>query len=95
MATVKEAVKESLVGTTIEPQLSQQARATFQKHARKDESGEAYMTEEDFVNAIAPENEDYVSAVDSCHTNGSMWLIRFSTSAQDKTRTICHLVSRC
>ena len=63
MATVKEAVKESLIGTTIEPQLSQQARTTFQKYARKDGNEEAYMTEEDFVNAIAPENEDYVSAV--------------------------------
>lgn len=60
MATVKEAVKESLVGTTIEPQLSQQARASFLKHARQDEDGESYMTEEDFINAIAPENEDYV-----------------------------------
>jgi len=64
MATVKEvkeAVKESLVGTTIEPQLSQQARATFIKHARQDPDGESYMTEEDFINAIAPEKEDYVS----------------------------------
>ncbi|MCJ1242875.1 mitochondrial aspartate-glutamate transporter agc1 [Trapelia coarctata] len=59
MATVKEAVKESLVGMTIEPQLSQQARATFLKHARQGPDGESYMTEEDFINAIAPEKEDY------------------------------------
>ena len=61
MATVKEVVKESLLGTTREPQLSQQSRATFDKHAREDGSEEPYMTEEDFVNAIAPPNEDYVS----------------------------------
>ena len=63
MATVKEAVKESLVGTTREPQLSQQARATFDRNSRQEDgSAEPYMTEEDFVNAIAPPNEDYVSA---------------------------------
>ena len=60
MATVKEAVKESLLGTTIEPELTAQARAVFEKHARRDESGELYLNEEDFVNAIAPEGEDYV-----------------------------------
>lgn len=61
MATVQEAVKESLLGTTVEPLLSDQARAVFEKHCRKDENGESYMSEDDFVNAIAPENEDYVS----------------------------------
>ena len=61
MATVKEAVKESLVGTTLEPQPSAQTKAIFERNARRDdESGEAYMTEEDFVNAVAPEGEDYV-----------------------------------
>ena len=60
MATVKEAVKESLIGTSVEPLLSQQSRATFEKYARQDEDGEYFMTEDDFVNAIAPESEDYV-----------------------------------
>ena len=60
MATVKEAVKESLIGTSIEPGLSQQSRATFEKYARHKEGEEAYMTEEDFVDAIAPAGEDYV-----------------------------------
>lgn len=64
MATVQEAVKESLLGTTVEPLLSDQARATFVKHARKDEDGQQYMTEDDFVNAIAPESEDYVRWTD-------------------------------
>ena len=54
VASVKEAVKESLVGTNIdEPTLSKQVRANFQKHARKDDqTGEYFMTEEDFVDAI-------------------------------------------
>ncbi|MCJ1322773.1 mitochondrial aspartate-glutamate transporter agc1 [Xylographa vitiligo] len=59
MATVKEAVKESLLGTTVEPQLSQQARANFEKHARRDDDGELFMNEDDFINAIAPESENY------------------------------------
>ena len=61
MASVKEAVKETLIGTTVEPQLSAQMKATFDKHSRKDdETGERYMLEQDFVNAIAPAEEDYV-----------------------------------
>ncbi|KAI9675132.1 MAG: mitochondrial aspartate-glutamate transporter agc1 [Caeruleum heppii] len=60
MATVKEAVKESLLGTTREPQLSATTKATFDKHARKDAStGDLYMLEDDFIDAIAPQNEDY------------------------------------
>ena len=62
MATVTEAVKETLVGTTKEPELSSQTKATFDRHARQDEGAEElYMTETEFVNAIAPETEDYVS----------------------------------
>lgn len=62
MATVTETVKESLIGTTREPQLSQQAKVTFDQNAIKDEeTGELYMTEEQFVDAIAPAGEDYVS----------------------------------
>ena len=68
-ATVKEAVKESLVGTTREPQLSQLTKQTFNKHARKDEdTGELFMTEGDFVDAIAPKNEDYVRRQELCFT---------------------------
>lgn len=64
LTTAKEVVKESLLGSTVaeDLQLSAQSKATFEKNSRKDESGaEDYMTEEDFVNAIAPEGEDYVS----------------------------------
>ena len=63
MATVTEAVKETLVGITIEPELSQEVRATFDRYSIQDEeTGERYMTEKEFVNAIAPINEDYVSS---------------------------------
>ena len=60
MATITESVKESLVGTDLAPELSQQSRATFLKHCRTDENGERYLAEEDFVDAIAPASEDYV-----------------------------------
>ena len=62
MATAKIAVKESLLGTTREPELSQQTKAAFDRNARQDDAtGEFFMTEEDFVNAIAPASENYVS----------------------------------
>lgn len=62
VTTVKEAVKESLLGSEQvgEVQLSAQAKATFDKNARKDETtGERYMGEAEFINAVAPEGEDY------------------------------------
>lgn len=63
MATITEQVKESLLGSTQEPQLSQLSRMAFLKHAVKDqETGEYYMGEHEFINAIAPASEDYVSA---------------------------------
>ncbi len=63
MATVKESIKESLVGSTQEPQLSQQIRQNFLRKAKVDQkTGEPYMTEDEFIDAIAPVGEDYVSA---------------------------------
>ena len=63
MATVTEKVKETLVGREDEPQLSSQTRSDFLQHAKKDEeTGDYYMSEEEFTNAIAPEGEDYVSS---------------------------------
>ncbi|KAH8700769.1 putative mitochondrial carrier protein [Talaromyces proteolyticus] len=60
MTKVTEAVKATLVGKEEELQLSQQIKANFVQFAQKDETtGEQYMTEEDFVNAIAPRNQDY------------------------------------
>ncbi|KAA8568929.1 hypothetical protein EYC84_007905 [Monilinia fructicola] len=63
LPTAKEVVKESLLGSEVteDIQLSAQSKATFEKHSRKDESGaEDYMSEEDFINAIAPKDEDYL-----------------------------------
>src|SRR5690242_15407239 len=62
MAALKEEVREVLLGTTDEPQLSQLTRAAFMKHAQKDEAtGEFFLNEESFIDAVAPESEDYVS----------------------------------
>jgi solute carrier family 25 aspartate/glutamate transporter 12/13 len=62
MATVAETVKESLLGTSQPEELSPSSRTTFLKHARRDENtDELYMGEEEFVNAIAPPDQDYVS----------------------------------
>jgi solute carrier family 25 aspartate/glutamate transporter 12/13 len=60
----KEVLKETLLGTeqVENVQLSAQSKATFEKNARKDpESEELFMGEEEFINAIAPKTEDYVS----------------------------------
>lgn len=60
MATVKEQVGDALLGTTQEPQPSQQTKAIFMKHAVKDEqTGEYYLGENEFIDAVAPESEDY------------------------------------
>lgn len=61
---VKLAVKESLLGSEDPSKLSAQTRAAFLSHARKDgETGELYMGEEEFIDAIAPKKEDYVSSI--------------------------------
>lgn len=45
------------------------ATRLFQQHAQTDaHSGERYMTEEGFVNAIAPTDEDYVSIATNLDT---------------------------
>lgn len=73
MATVavKETVKEALLGTEDEPQLSHQYRVEFMKHAVKDaQSDQYYMDEEHFIDAIAPQAEDYVcSPLQSCSSS--------------------------
>lgn len=62
---VAEGVKETLLGSTVQEheleQLTVQTSATFRLHARKDEeSGELAMGVEEFINAIAPKDEDYM-----------------------------------
>ncbi|KAK0269873.1 mitochondrial aspartate-glutamate transporter agc1 [Friedmanniomyces endolithicus] len=59
MATVVDQVKETLVGTETGVGLSAQTRSDFLHNAIKDEEGELYMSEKEFVDAIAPEGEDY------------------------------------
>lgn len=61
---VKEAVKESLLGTEEPTSLSASHRASFYKNARKDEAtGELFMGPDEFIEAIAPPDEDYVSII--------------------------------
>jgi len=75
LVKAKEAVKETLLGTdqTEEDlQLSALSKATFDKNARKDpETGDQYMTEVEFINAIAPEDEDYVSQANYLNCDAS------------------------
>jgi len=52
MAQVAEAVKESLVGTEVEPQLSSQTRGEFMQNAKQDEDGHSYMDEQGFIDAV-------------------------------------------
>ena len=62
VATVKETVKETLVGSKEPEQLSAQTKARFNRHASKDaETGELYLGPDQFIDAVAPPQEDYVS----------------------------------
>ena len=62
MSTAKAAVKESLLGVEKEPDFTLQSKANFERNARQDEeTGELFMTEDEFINAIAPSSENYVS----------------------------------
>jgi solute carrier family 25 aspartate/glutamate transporter 12/13 len=68
MATVKEKVKETLLGLEEPINVSDQNRQEFLRHAIKDaESGEYYMTENEFIDAIAPASEDYVRLTRFCN----------------------------
>jgi solute carrier family 25 aspartate/glutamate transporter 12/13 len=59
---VKEAVKETLIGAEEPVQLSTQTRARFNQNAIQDAaSGDLFLGEEQFINAVAPLTEDYVS----------------------------------
>lgn len=60
--TVKDAVKGTLLGSKEPTEYSVQTKTRFNSHAIRDpETGELYLGQEEFVNAIAPPNEDYVS----------------------------------
>jgi solute carrier family 25 aspartate/glutamate transporter 12/13 len=67
-ATIKEAVKDTLLGTEDSMELSAKNKAQFTTIAIKDpETGEPYLGEDEFINAIAPADEDYVSTNDRIH----------------------------
>ena len=62
----KESVKETLVGVDEaqpqdDPKASAQTKTTFNENAVEDENGDKYLGMEEFVNAVAPMGEDYVS----------------------------------
>ncbi|KAI1352532.1 mitochondrial carrier domain-containing protein [Xylaria sp. FL0043] len=58
--TVKEAVKSSLLGSEEPVDLSASYRSTFLSNAKKDEqTGEPIMGPDEFIDAIAPADEDY------------------------------------
>lgn len=62
--TVKEAVKESLVGTQEPVPLSSQTKARFTSHAVKDpETGDLFLGPNEFIEAVAPADEDFVSCL--------------------------------
>lgn len=85
MSKVTAAVKATLVGTQEEGELavSQQIKTNFLQHARKDESsGELYMTEDEFIDAIAPKHQDYVSIYNQ---HISMLFLMECSSAQNST----------
>lgn len=80
-AKVKESVKETLLGTEEPAQLSAHTQATFMKHAHHDEaSGELVMTEPEFVDAIAPEKEDYVSCTPDTRRWQFDWLMTHTST---------------
>ncbi|KAJ2906596.1 hypothetical protein MKZ38_000851 [Zalerion maritima] len=60
-SAVKEAVKESLVGAEGRTsQLTSQTKSRFNANATRDsETGDAYLGPNEFINAIAPPEEDY------------------------------------
>ena len=59
---VKEAVKETLVGSEETVQWSSHIKTRFNSKAVRDpETGQLFMGPEEFIDAIAPSNEDYVS----------------------------------
>jgi hypothetical protein len=61
MTEIKGKVKEALLGPAEEPSTSQITSSSFLRHALQDEAtGQLYLDEKSFVDAIAPEKEDYV-----------------------------------
>ncbi|RKF83862.1 Calcium-binding mitochondrial carrier protein Aralar1 [Golovinomyces cichoracearum] len=63
IARASDVVKENLLGseTHVNSQLSSLSKATFEKYAKEDpETGELYLGENEFTEAIAPKSGDYL-----------------------------------
>lgn len=61
-SAVKEAVKETVLGSEEPSGPTSQSRARFTRMAIKDaETGELFMGPDEFINAVAPDKEDFVS----------------------------------
>lgn len=61
---VRESLKETLLGTEEPENVSAESKTRFLKFASLEDGGEQFMSQEDFINAIAPPEEDYVSTTD-------------------------------
>jgi hypothetical protein len=68
MLAVKDQVKDKLLNTPLstmvepEPPATPETRLAFMRFAEHDaEAGEWYLNESHFIDAVAPEKEDYVS----------------------------------
>lgn len=59
---IKVSLKESLLGKEAPEGVTHESKARFLQHASIEEEDELYMSQDDFVNAIAPPDEDYVSS---------------------------------
>lgn len=59
----KDTITEALVGTEESANVSSESKDRFLKYASLEENGERFMSLEDFVDAIAPPDEDYVSCL--------------------------------
>ena len=66
------ALKESLLGSERDEGLSFQSRASFERYAVPDEkTGEKFMSQDGFIDAIAPASEDYVRS--ALHGRSALW----------------------
>lgn len=67
VSTVKEVVKDTLVGHEDQPpESSTHYKAKFTKFAKKDaDTGELFLGPEEFVDAVAPSDEDFVGSFPS------------------------------
>lgn len=101
MASITEKVKEGLVGADVEPTASDSTRSDFMTHAVKDEeTGEYYMGPKEFIDAVAPEGEDYVrmtstvSFVTSLGEGGQAGAGRGSSSSSKRADKGIHVMRK-